>query len=538
MKHVAKALVLARIKENSKQKPHTWSAPHRGPWDRKKPHKAEGGPVTDPDILAKLNEPQPVSDPKILAQLNGEKDNSWSSYVPKAISDIPTEIGNAASENIDAIKKGLLPNGQGDQGQIEHLMNTGKAIAAVPGLIASPLTGAARSLIGHPMADAEHAVGTVINPEVAAHDDPAKMYETAKGDTDLAMSALAANKGAPPISATPKPIRAIEGPSTKELFDAADKNYSNARGYGVEIQKQPVHDLADSIFTELHSEGYRDYLAPKTYRAVDELKNTAGQNVEIADVEGVRRALNKAAADPAERDSARRAIGAIDKYVSTLDPNDVAVNPHFTQKVAEEAQNARANYAAAKRSEAIDAVEKKAERQTNSAGSGTNIDNATRQKIKEVLNNPKKLRGFSKDEVGLMEKIVQGGPVSNVARLLGKFAPSGVVSGALSAGAGFAAHGPMGAVALPAAGYAAKKFADAATLRALAQLKNHVRLRSPLGRQAQINAAAQSALAPQSQPLLLPGAANVAGQIQSPLSRLYIPSLQGPVPAGADNEQQ
>ena len=526
----SKTLVLAKIAANHKIRPAGFVS-HKGPWD-KRARKAEGGPVTDPDLLSQLNAdsgPKPVTDPDLLSQLNApDKQPS----MMDAVTDIPHEIGAEASNALDKIK--ALGN-RGEQGPLEGLMTTGKAALAVPQLLSSPITGAARSLIGHPMAQAEHAVGTLINPEVAAKDDPAKMYDTAKGDVDLAMSALAAKKAPPTISATPKPLKGVEAPSTSELFDAADNNYKNARGYGVEINKQPVHDLADSIFTDLHTDGYRDYLAPKTYRAVEELKNAPGQNVEVSDLEGVRRALNKAAADPAEKHAAGQAISAIDKYMAGLDPADVVVNPQFAKQVAEEGQNARANYAAAKRSEALDALEKKANRQANSAGSGNGIDNATRQKIKEVLNNPKKLRGFSDDEKELMEKIVRGDPVSNAARLLGKFAPSGVVSGALSAGAGFAAHGPLGAVVVPAAGYGAKKFADAATLRALSNLKNNVRLRSPLGRQAQINAAAQSVFTQPSQPLLLPGAANVAGQIRSPFS---FGQLTGPIPAGAQGEQQ
>jgi hypothetical protein len=46
MKKIAKALVVARIKENAKRKPHTWDSHKPGPWD-KKIRKAEGGGVDD-----------------------------------------------------------------------------------------------------------------------------------------------------------------------------------------------------------------------------------------------------------------------------------------------------------------------------------------------------------------------------------------------------------------------------------------------------------------------------------------------------------
>ena len=47
MKHAAKALVVARIKE-AENRPHTWDKPKAGPWDRKKVKKADGGDVAKP----------------------------------------------------------------------------------------------------------------------------------------------------------------------------------------------------------------------------------------------------------------------------------------------------------------------------------------------------------------------------------------------------------------------------------------------------------------------------------------------------------
>lgn len=119
-----------------------------------------------------------------------------------AITDIPGEISNAASEAI-ANMKGVANRGQ--QGPIEGLINTGKAVMAVPQLMMSPITGAARSLIGHPMAQAEHAVGKLIAPEIASKDDLRKMYEASKGDVDLAMQALAAREIPTPAVPTLKP---------------------------------------------------------------------------------------------------------------------------------------------------------------------------------------------------------------------------------------------------------------------------------------------------------------------------------------------
>lgn len=158
--------------------------------------------------------------------------------ISDAVTDVPKEIVKAASENIDAIKKGITD--RGSKGPLEGLMDAGKAVLAIPGLIASPLTGAARSLIGHPMAQAEHAVGTLINPEAAAKDDPQKMYEAAKGDTDLAMSALASRGGPPSVPAViTGPAKAGEG---QQVVSAAQR-LSDA-GVPIDVPRAIASDSA------------------------------------------------------------------------------------------------------------------------------------------------------------------------------------------------------------------------------------------------------------------------------------------------------
>src|SRR6185312_4331298 len=208
MKRLAKALVIARIKENAKQKPHSWQ--HKpGPWDRRADggrvasekvlppnhqlgmkvpkggsscskckflatpttcgnkgfikwngeaklpapsneyccdlyeiakgyadggavHKDDGGgvdkPAFDPSQPFQAADDKPAFDPSQPFEAAPDKPtSSWSD----AITDIPHEIGAAASENLDAIKKGLLPSGQGNEGTLEHLANTGNGLAAI-----------------------------------------------------------------------------------------------------------------------------------------------------------------------------------------------------------------------------------------------------------------------------------------------------------------------------------------------------------------------------------------------------------------------
>ena len=265
------------------------------------------------------------------------------------------------------------------------------------------------------------------------------------------------------------------------MFNASQGNYAAARGLGVEIKPASVSRLADDIASELQHEGYDKELVPHTFRALERLRNPVGENVTVSDIDSARKLLNRAGALPVERDSTRRAISAIDDYMANLDPADAAVNEHFVPRLQAQMAEARGNYAAAKRAEKLDEAQESAIDRAATSGSGANINNVMRQDIRKILNNPRQLRGFSDEEIKQMRQIVRGTKVGNVARLIGKLYPAGVVSGGLS---GLAAHAVAGPAAVPVTwglGYGAKKLGDISTARNIAKLSNMVRSRSPLG---------------------------------------------------------
>lgn len=447
-------------------------------------------------------EPLFASDAKVEPLAGASSpDFSWS----KAITDIPSEIGKEAGSALTDI--GNLGN-RSEQGPIEGLMTTGKAALAVPRLLASPITGAARSLIGHPMANLEHAAGTVINPEVAAKDNPEQMYETAKGDVDTAMSA-ARPAGAPvkvpgagyewkgPPQA-PKPTGVVEQPDTEAFFDAADNHYKNMRGYGVEIDKRAMNDLATNARNELEAEGYDEDIAPKTYARIKKLENIKGQNATISDIENVRKGLNKVRkTDYSESDAVRRVVGHLDDYLANLknNPQDVVVNPHFAANVSEDALAARSNYAAASRSEDVDEALRKAETHASVHG---DIGSAIQMQLKSLRNNPKKMMGWSDAEKAELDSTISGSTWQKATKRGAKFAPHGIVSTLGSVAAGHAIMPGAGEALVPAAGFVSKIINKHLAQRAATNLSNVVKARSPLGKQAGINAAAQTALAPPS----------------------------------------
>lgn len=150
------------------------------------------------------------------------------------------------------------------------------------------------------------------------------------------------------------------------------------------------------------------------------------------------------------------------------------------------ARAANSRYA---KSQLLEDAFRKAEDQTASTGSGGNILNKYRQAVTSIINNPKKAKFFSQDEIDLMRGFVRGSRDENAARLLGKLSPDGnglmmalhVVGGVSSGGA---------TLPLMAAGAGAKQYADRAAQRGVQQVQDVVSGFSPIPQAPQLSAPA------------------------------------------------
>jgi hypothetical protein len=263
-------------------------------------------------------------------------------------------------------------------------------------------------------------------------------------------------------------------PSSDWLKLAADAGYGRARNLGVEIKPEAIRTMATDLGQSLEKDGINGVLAPKTF---------SGSTATISNFETMRRAFGHAAGDtanPTERLAASRAIEHLDDYLADIPAKDVrAGDAAAASKLLEEA---RGNYAAAKRSEDVGARLTRAERQAARSGSGSNVDNAIRQKISAILDVPSRTRGFSADELAQMETVVRGTGPANVARKIGKLGFSDGLSLMLHAGAVYPTSGMS--IPIGIAGTASRKIAEALTARQAMKLDEMIRARSPLAEQA------------------------------------------------------
>jgi len=285
-------------------------------------------------------------------QQNATVDEIAKSFAPQpklsdAVTDIPNEVGKAASEAIDNI---AAVKNRAEQGPIEGLLTTGKAVMAVPQLLSSPVTGAVRSVGGHLLASGERFVGeNIVNPVLERlgyapqHPDAGKMYETAKGDVDTALSALE-SRGAPPV----RPVVVAPAGPGQEVVTAADR-LSNVAG-PVAV---PQAIASDNTAVQRIGQGLRnipvvgdaipkatqtlvDNLGDATRSVADQYGSGSGPNV------ANRISNNLSSAAEAERNTAQSAAARSDAAVQAAHENAVrAANQQLDNTDAGALQQAR-----------------------------------------------------------------------------------------------------------------------------------------------------------------------------------------------------
>lgn len=277
--------------------------------------------------------------------------------------------------------------------------------------------------------------------------------------------------------------RAVAAPTAEELTTSASALYKHPEVAALELHPSSTAYTASKIAADLNKSGFRQLNTPQTYGIVQELRSPTGQTAKIADIQSVRTALGKVAgnfSNPVEQAAASKAINGIDSYLANLKPYDVAAGD--AKRAASILNEAKGNYAAAKRVQRVDDAEYRAELNAASAHSGGNINNATRQALKSILISPAKRRGFSAEELAQMEKVVKGTATGNTMRAVGKLlATSGMHGGGVigvSAALAPLTHGLS--LAVPVAGFAAKKIGERSTANAIKQLDRMTAMRSPL----------------------------------------------------------
>jgi hypothetical protein len=341
-------------------------------------------------------------------------------------------------------------------------------------LVQNPVTqaviGKAKELAG------EHPVLTDVASDVA---NLLPAIGAARG-IDEGLSALGAAREAAAKDAVPIPTK-------DELDAAATAAYKRAGDAGVVVTPQSVENLKTGVGQALSGDIVDPQLHPKATAVLNRVAATQGPQT-LEQLDALRRVARDARAGATPDDSRLlgKVVDAIDDHVQGLTAADVTANdPAGAVQALQDARNLYSRY---KKSDTIDQL---LERARTRAGqfSGSGFENALRTEFRQLALNQKRLRTFLPEEQAAIKRVARGGPLANAARMLGKYAPTGVVSTMLGGGVGAAiGHGLLGAgegagvgaVALPALGAAGRDVAERLTMRNVERLQQLLR-RGPEG---------------------------------------------------------
>jgi hypothetical protein len=301
-----------------------------------------------------------------------------------------------------------------------------------------------------------------------------------------------------------RPIRAA--PTASELKGVGGAQMDAFYDLPVRYNPQHVGTLASGIESRLVKEGIYPDDAPGIYKTLGRMRQSAGPQaagdtviLNPASLHSLRKNIgNKFGVQGENQLAPKIAQEELDAFIKAPPEGAVLGGPggQTTGKIAGQLfESAKGNLAASYRGKDIADLTKEIDLRTAAAHSGKNLDNTTRQKIASFLLDEKGSRGFTTAEKDALESAVYGDPMANRARTASKVLGGGGGLGAgLSGAAGATVGGtvgmalgvppwvsyPVGAAVPPAVGNLLGRWGAGRTTRAMLDVGEAARRRSPL----------------------------------------------------------
>jgi hypothetical protein len=226
-------------------------------------------------------------------------------------------------------------------------------------------------------------------------------------------------------------------------------------------QKKLLQSVAKIADDEAVTPGLHD----KVVRVIGRMVNRAAKTQDVQELIRQRQLLQGVArtGNAEEQRIASRLIGALDNYIDNLGPDDLAEG--VADEVGANLKQFRALWTRAKKSEQVESIVQAAQSQASG------FENGLRIGFRRILKDPKLSKGWTKDELKIMQEIVEGTSKTKLLRLLGKLSfgtrgGSNFLGGAIGVYSGGTLAGPLGSAASPVLGYGAQKGVDRAQMNA------------------------------------------------------------------------
>ncbi|MGX5718566.1 hypothetical protein [Shinella zoogloeoides] len=417
--------------------------------------------------------------PRTENEVRAEFDNMpWYQKAAVAADDVARSIANGATFGY-ADKLAGWVSGTGTEAERqksdEASMRGGSATttAEIGGAIATPVLAASAGLSLPRIAGSVSGVtGAAARSGLAAIEGAGYGALNATGhDQDIGQGALmgaifggAGNAAGEAVAGGARKLAGVfnrrpQIPTLDELSTAARQAYDAADNAGVIFTPQATGRLQSEIVQTLTDLGFDPALQPGAAAVLRRLQDLQGQNVTLKGLDTLRKVASGGfiPGNKSNNSAISAIVNRIDELVGNTQAGEVLSGDATAG--AEALKTARDLWSRMSKADSVTEAAARGELNAAAAGSGANRENASRQAMK-ALQNRSATRGFTPDEHEALMRAIVGTPDQNALRLLGKLAPTGIVSGALSSGAGYQMGGPIGAVAIPAVGYAARKGAE------------------------------------------------------------------------------
>jgi hypothetical protein len=328
-------------------------------------------------------------------------------------------------------------------------------------------------------------IGRAVFPGVLSEDARAAVEKTrfaplaplaAAGGALIGGGGMSLAEGLKAARAAPKAL------SMKQLGDAKTALYETARQKGVVIAAPAWKKFAEDVTEKLNKKPFRSDLHPNALSALKTLSDETG-DVTLENADAIRQviddAIEAASKNTNKGDYARSTEikSMLDNFLDNLEksPNTtLSGDPAIAVPILKEARGlAQREFKAKQIQKLIDLAENQAGANYSASGVGQALRTQFKNLNADLIKNPNLAKSFSKEERDAIVKVVQGGPLENALRLIGKLAPTNNISmgvgPSLGAAAGSMFGGPVGAgvgaVAVPAVGAGARLGATAITSR-------------------------------------------------------------------------
>lgn len=241
-------------------------------------------------------------------------------------------------------------------------------------------------------------------------------------------------------------------PTTSALKETARGIYKQIDEIGGVIPEDKAGGLFADIEGTLRREGFNKRINPEIRGLFDEIRELSNSSLSVSQLDTLRKVAQNAAGSQ-DKSTARLggiAIQKIDDFMDDFPESEIG-----GEQVGALYKQARTLWRQASKSELLEQAVEKAKNQASG------FENGIRVQFRSILNNPKKAKGFTGDELDAMKAVVRGGKAENILKALGKFGftegqATNMLLGSLGVAGGAAIGGGAGAVAVPLAGQTAR----------------------------------------------------------------------------------